>query len=172
MQTLIGIFNERHNANLAIIELERSGYNTKDISIVIKEEKGIMGAKGGAVVTDAALGASAGLLLGGLAGLLVGLGAIILPGVGAILVGGPIAAALGLTGAAATTISGAATGVLAGGLVGALVGLGLPEEVAREYQKKIKEGAVLLAVPAHSENDTQNIKEIFQRFNVDQIRII
>jgi hypothetical protein len=103
---------------------------------------------------------------------LVGIGAIAIPGLGGIFVGGPLAIALGLTGAAATTVSGATTGILAGGLVGALVGLGVPEDVAKTYEERVREGAILLAVAGDSENDISNIRNIFQKYNADQVRTV
>jgi hypothetical protein len=170
--TLIGIFNDRPQANAAVLELENIGYNPKDISVVVKEEIKNHGTKGGSAVSGAVSGATAGTVIGGLTGLLIGIGAIAIPGIGAILVGGPIAIALGLTGAAAATISGAATGLLAGGLVGGLVGLGLPEDVAREYEQKVREGAVLLAVTGSSGDDISTIKNIFGKYNAAQVRVL
>lgn len=172
MQTLLGIFTDKPKANAAIIELEKSGYDTKDISVVVRDETRRVGTKGGSAVSGALTGATAGIVVGGLTGLLIGIGAVTIPGVGALLIGGPLAAALGLTGAAAVTLSGATTGVLAGGLVGALAGFGLPEDVARDYERRIREGAVLLAVPAYTKEDVNNIRGVFQKYNADQIRTV
>lgn len=175
-QTLLGIFSGKEDANSAIVELEESGYNPKDISIVIKDDLSHrhekVGAKGGAAFSGIISGATAGGVIGGLTGLLISVGAIAIPGIGALLIGGPIAAALGLTGAAAATVSGATTGILAGGLVGGLVDLGVPESVAVEYEDRIREGAILLAVPARSADDEAKIRSVFQRFNADQIRSV
>lgn len=172
MQTLLGIFTDRTKANSAITELERKGYDTKDISVVVKDEVRKYGIKGGSAVSGTVTGLTAGAILGGIAGILIGTGAIVLPGVGALLIGGPLAAALGLSGVAATAVSAAATGGLAGGLVGALVDFGLPEDVARDYEKRIKEGAVLLAVSATTPEDIANIRGVFQKHNADQIRSV
>lgn len=175
MNTVIGIFEDRINATAAIEELEDLGFNPKDVSIVVKEAvsgAGISGVKGGSAAEGAVSGAATGGVLGGLTGLLVGIGALAIPGVGAFLVGGPIAIALGLTGAAATTISGAATGALAGGVVGGLIGLGVPEETAREYEQQIREGAVLLAVPARTGTNEERIRQIFDEYKAEQVRTI
>lgn len=175
MQTIIGIFEDRFDAEACVDELKEMGYEAKDISIVVKE--GITkfentGGKGGSVAEGAVSGAATGGVLGGLAGLLIGIGAIAIPGVGAFLIGGPIAAALGLTGAAATTITGAATGALAGGLVGGLIGLGIPEDVAKAYEQRVREGAVLLAVPTRTAQGGAEVSRVFQNYNADQIRTI
>lgn len=106
-----------------------------------------------------------------LAGLLVGIGAIAVPGIGALFIGGPLAAALGLSGAAATTVSGAATGALAGGLIGALLGLGVPEEDARIYEERIKEGGILIAIPSRT-GDEARAMDILEDTGADQVRAI
>ena len=175
MQTVIGVFQDKFDVEAAIDELEKMGFNPKDVSVVVKE--GITtnensGRKGGSVAEGAVSGAATGGVLGGLAGLLIGIGALAIPGVGAFLVGGPIAIALGLTGAAATTISGATTGALAGGLVGGLIGLGVPENEAKVYEKRVNEGAVLLAVPVNTDTGEREVRKVFGDYNADQVRTI
>lgn len=175
MQTVIGIFQDRFDAESAIDELSEMGFNPKDVSVVVKEGATVteeVGSKGGSVAEGAVSGAATGGVLGGLAGLLVGIGALAIPGVGAFLIGGPIAAALGLSGAAAATLSGATTGALAGGLVGGLIGLGLPEDVARVYEERVREGAVLLAVPTNTSDGESEVRRVFEDYNADQIRTI
>lgn len=175
MQTIIGIFQDRFDAETAVDELEEMGFNPKDVSVVVKDGAVVTqnsGSKGGSVAEGAVSGAATGGVLGGLAGLLIGIGALVIPGVGAFLVGGPIAVALGLTGAAATTISGATTGALAGGLVGGLIGLGIPEDEARVYEQRVREGAVLLAVPTHTDTGEKEVRKVFEDYNADQIRTI
>lgn len=147
---VLGIFSNRNYAEQAIMDLESSGFDPKDISIVTKDQahaENIADSTGGTVAEGAVSGATTGGVVGGLAGLLIGIGAIAIPGLGGILIGGPLAAALGLTGAAATTVSGALTGAVAGGLIGALMGLGVSEDDAKFYEDRIREGAILLAIP-------------------------
>lgn len=175
MNTVIGVFQDRFDAEAAIDELNEMGFNPKDVSVVIKEGVEVnqkTGSKGGSVAEGAVSGAATGGVLGGLTGLLVGIGALAIPGVGAFLIGGPIAALLGITGAAAMTISGATTGALAGGLVGGLIGLGLPEDVARVYEQRVREGAVLLAVPTNTETGEVEVRNVFKDYDADQIRTI
>lgn len=170
---VLGVFSEKSSAEDALQELEAHGYNPKDISIVMKDtnESRAVDDTGTNLAEGAVSGAATGGLIGGLAGLLIGVGAIAVPGIGALLIGGPLAAALGLTGAAATTVSGAVTGALAGGLVGALVGLGVPEEEAREYEERIKSGAILIAVPQKTEK-TDEVREILEEHGADKIRSV
>lgn len=171
---VFGIFATRENAESAINELEDSGFNPKDISIVMqnKEDAQVLHENTGAGVADGAVsGAATGAAIGGLAGLLIGLGAIAIPGIGALLIGGPIAAALGLTGATAATVSGAATGALAGGLIGALTGIGVPEEDARVYEDRVKSGAILVAVPALS-SEHREASAILREHGAEQVKSI
>lgn len=173
-RTVIGVFLDSYNAEDAIGELESRGYNPKDMSLVMRnmeEGERIVSDTGANVVGGAATGATTGALIGGLAGLLTGIGALAIPGLGAFLIGGPLATSLGLTGAAATTISGAATGAVAGGLIGALMGLGIPEEDAKMYEERIKEGGILLAIPVNV-GETSEVEAILDSNDADQIRTI
>jgi uncharacterized membrane protein len=159
---------------MAVNDLKRAGFEMKDVSVMVKEEEegeDLAERTGASVAKGTVSGAAAGGVIGGLGGLLAGVGAIAVPGLGAILIGGPIAAALGLTGAAATTVSGAVTGALAGGLTGGLVGLGIPEERARDYEEKIRAGGVLILVssPPEREMEARRILEHHGAANVESV---
>jgi hypothetical protein len=174
IKTVIGLFTENEDVEGAINELKSRGYNPKDISMIMKdtrEAKKIQENTGADVGAGAASGAATGAVVGGIAGLLIGIGAIAIPGVGAFLIGGPLAAALGLSGAAATTASGAMTGALAGGLIGALMSLGLPREEAEHYETRIREGAILLAVPAF-EGQEAEVSQAMDKFGASDIKTL
>lgn len=173
-QTILGIFENRVDADSTIDDLYAVGFDSKAISVMMKDSGNIRevhGAKGNAVSEGIISGAATGGVVGGIAGLLIGIGAIAIPGIGALLIGGPLALSLGLTGAAATTVSAAATGVIAGGIIGGLVGLGVPEEEAKVYEDKIKKGAILLAVAA-SPVIEEEVIEILEDNNATHIRTI
>lgn len=167
-EVTLGVFDSRENANRAIDELDNKGFDVKQISVITRDWEGREAPRRGAeeVAAGTAEGVAVGGTLGALAGLLIGIGVITVPGIGALLIGGPVAAALGLTGAAATTVSGAVTGALAGGLVGALTNMGLPEETARDYERRIREGGVLVAVPSNG----KRAENILRDYGADQIR--
>lgn len=174
LYTVIGVFADRNLAEDAISALQYKGFEVKNISILMKDKsegQKIATNTGASVVGGASTGAATGAVVGGLTGLLVGVGAIAIPGIGAFLIGGPLATALGLSGAAATAMTGVATGALAGGLIGALMGLGLPEQEARVYETKIKEGGILIAVPARGEH-IDIARDILEEYNATQIRTI
>ncbi len=175
---LLGIFSNRSDADNAVNELRSNGFDPKNISIIMRGEKdnvvvndGNNNSLGANIIQGAASGATTGGVIGGIAGLLVGIGAIAVPGIGALLIGGPLAAALGLTGAAATTVSGAVTGLLAGGLVGGLMGIGLPENEARLYEERLREGGILVAAVTDHETEDE-ARDILEENNADQIRSI
>lgn len=169
----MGVFKDQQTANEALDELQAAGYGTENISVIMREVVNVgddSTSPAEKVTTGTVTGAATGGLLGALAGLLVGIGAIAIPGIGGILVGGPVTAALGLTGAAATTVSGGVTGALAGGLVGALVNLGVPEETAKVYEERIREGAVLVAVSDKDSSSGGN--EILARHGAEEVRTV
>lgn len=170
-KTVLGVFNNRTDAEEAINELRDRDYNPKDISIVMKnreEAKEMEKNTGADVAGGAATGATTGAIVGGIAGLLA---AVAIPGLGAFLIGGPIAAALGLTGAAASTVSGAATGAVAGGLLGALTGLGLSEDEAKTYNEAVEQGGILVAVPAR-QGEEMEVRNILEECDADQIKTV
>ena len=107
----------------------------------------------------ATTGGVAGLGVGAAVGWLAGIGALAIPGVGPFIAAGPIMAALG----------GAAVGTAAGGVVGALIGMGIPEFEAKRYDAKIREGNILLSVHTEDSKQRDVAKDIFKRFNADDI---
>lgn len=169
MKTVLGVFNSQENAELAISDLESHGYHPKDISIVMQDRRKaeeIADNTGGTIAQNTASGAVAGIVIGGLAGLA---SVLLFPGVGPFLVGGPIASALGLSGVAAGSAAGAATGAIAGGLIGALTGFGLSEQEASAYEARVKEGAILLVVPARV-GQSSEVEEILDSYDATDVK--
>lgn len=151
MSTVVGLFDDRGQAEKAVDEIKNAGIRQGKISIVGKEDR-LRGSQenrnnmsGGKMTT----GATTGGTLGGLAGLLAGAGTLAIPGVGPILAAGPIAAGL--------------TGVAAGGVAGGLVDMGIPKERGEHYEKELKNGSLLAAVEA----DGTKVEEVasFMRNN-------
>lgn len=172
--TVLGIFSTREAADAAVTVLEKSGYDPKRISLVMRSPDNgqVTTEKSTHVLRPVVEGATAGATIGGIAGILAGLTALTVPGIGALLIAGPIAAGLGITGAAATAVSGGITGVLAGGLVGGLVGMGLPEEIAKIYEDRIKSGGVLVAVATDGESQAVTVERSLADSGADQIKTI
>lgn len=144
----IGTFPSRRAAENALHELKDSGFNMDHVSVIAKDSDG-KGDIAGAGVHDRAdnkaddgakVGAVSGGAVGGLTGLLVGIGALAIPGIGPIMLAGAAATAL------ATTAAGGAIGAAAGGLLGGLVGLGVPEDRAKNYNDRVSAGEYLVIV--------------------------
>ncbi|GAX44135.1 signal transduction histidine kinase LytS [Tolypothrix sp. NIES-4075] len=142
----VGVFARRRDAEAALHELKKSGFDMNRVSVVVQDadgDKDIAGAEVRERVGDksdegATVGAVTGGTLGGLTGLLVGLGTLAIPGIGPIMLAGATATAL------ATTLAGAGIGAVAGSLLGGLIGLGIPEERARVYNDRVQRGQYLV----------------------------
>jgi hypothetical protein len=145
-RAMMGVFKDRDDADKAVDDLERLGYGMNDISVIMNEgtrmrafgtEKGSRGGEGVAV------GAAAGGALGAIVAGLTATGSIAAVaatgGAAAPLVAGPLAAAL----------AGLGVGAASGGLLGGLVGLGIPEVRAKEYQRELDDGGILVSVRAN-----------------------
>jgi hypothetical protein len=154
MNTVTGIFTKATQAKDAFAELEDRGFHRDRVSALMSDQT-----KGRAFTIEKTSKAGAGAAIGGsLTGLaaaiavgLAAVGSLTIPGINLVAVG-PIVAAL----------TGAGVGAAAGGLIGALIGLGIPEYEAKIYEKKIKEGGVLIAVEVRNSDEERTVKEIFQ----------
>mgnify|MGYP002716872061 FL=1 len=146
----VGVFRSRAEADNALNSLRDSGFSMERISLLAKDadrneeiagvdvqDRNEMKDRGGNEAQEGAgIGAVAGTALGGIGGLLVGLEALIIPGVGPFLAAGTVA----------TTLAGAGIGAAAGAIVGALTGLGIPEEDAKAYDKRVSQGDYLVMI--------------------------
>jgi len=145
--TVVGVFNNRADAERAVDELHRAGFRDDQIGFATQ---GGEAPAGGRTITEggtgeAGEGAVKGLVGGGIVGGILGaLATGLIPGIGPVIAGGLLAGILG----------GAAVGATAGGIVGALVGsMGVPEEEARYYGEEFKSGRTLVTVKADGRYD-------------------
>ncbi len=174
---ILASFEQHADADRAVDELTKAGYNSKEISVLMKappEGERIAGTRATmtkGVVSDTLGGVGAGAVIGGLAGLLIGVAAITIPGLGPLLFAGPLASALGISGATATTVSGVVIGGAAGGLVGLFEGFGATREQAKQYERVVKEGGVVLAIPSKPEKETE-AENILTKHNAQQVRTV
>ena len=165
----IGLFDRRSGAEAVVRDLKDSGYDMQQVSIVAKDADKIDGLEttekiGNKADDGAAAGALTGGTLGGITGLLVGLGTLAIPGVGPILLAGATATTI------ATTLAGAGIGVAAGSLVGALVGLGIPEEKAKIYRDRVKDGSFLVMVNG-TDSEISRAEAIMNHHGIDELGI-
>lgn len=155
-----GLFRDRDSAERAYGSLSSRGYSKDDVNVLMSDEtrqRHFGAGTGDSDLGDKALeGAGVGSAIGGTVGAVLAAIAAIgtsvaLPGLG-LVVAGPLAAAL----------AGAGAGGLTGGLVGALVGAGIPEERAKQYESGIKEGGIVMGVPARSDEDAEYFENEFR----------
>src|SRR4028118_887125 len=97
-KTVIGLFDNRAEAQSVVQELLGEGFGRDDISVMSKKIEGQEDKRGEVVayveedgdeqIKDMAKGAGTGAAIGGLAGLLVSLTALAIPGLGPVLPAG------------------------------------------------------------------------------------
>jgi hypothetical protein len=164
-KAVIGIVATQPQAEMIIVELQRSGFRTDDISVLFPDTgatRDFAHEKHTKAPEGAITGASAGGVLGGTLGLLAGIGALAIPGLGPFIAAGPIMAAL----------SGAAAGAAVGGVTGALIGLGIPEVEAKVYEGKVKEGGILISVHTDDAEMRRRAREIMDRNSATDVVIV
>lgn len=162
-RTIATLFNNSNQASSAIDELKKQGF-TKDISVVSRDinESNIdkstnrikMDNTGKTTTAGATSGAAAGAIVGGLAAVITGTTAAVIPG--GMVIAGPLAAA----------VLGAATGAVTGGLVGWLTDRGIPDERAKMYEDKIKNGQTLVTVTV-DESRVDDVMNTLRNSGVD-----
>jgi len=137
----VAIYPTHDEAESAIRELERSGFDMKKLSIVGKDyhtDEHVTGfyTTGDRMVAWGKVGA----FWGGLWGILFGSAFFLIPGIGPVFLAGPLVAAIagGLEGAVVVA------GVSA--LGAAMVGLGVPKDSAIAYETKLAAGKFVLIV--------------------------
>src|SRR6478736_331099 len=157
-------FEDRDSAEQAFKALEDKGYTKDDINLVMnkdtrkryfdEEHEEVHTELGSKAMEGAGTGSAIGGTVGAIAGVIAALGTnLIIPGLG-LVVAGPIAAGL----------AGAGAGGITGGLIGALVGSGIKEDHAKEYEKSVNEGRIVLSVKTNNVEDAAAIRETWEDY--------
>ena len=84
-----------------------------------------------------------------------GFGSLAVPGFGPLVAAGPIAAALG--------------GARTGGVAAGLIDFGVPQQEARRYEGRIKDGQILLSVHTENPDKSDRAREIFVASGAEEI---
>src|SRR5215207_1298477 len=163
-KVVLGIVSGEVQAENIVQQLQGSGFETADISVIFPDKHGTKDfahehntkAPEGAVAGGVGGGA-----IGGTIGLLAGIGALAIPGLGPFIAAGPLMA----------TLSGAAAGAAVGGVAGGLIGLGVPEYEAKSYEGKIRNGNILIAVHIDNGAAEKRAKQIFEANNAHDIAV-
>ena len=166
---LVGMFNDREDAERAYKDLKDMGYAADEINVIMTTEgkerhftddkKHAKSEMGNKALEGTGTGAAIGGITGGIAGAIAAIGTnLIIPGLGLVVLG-PLAAGL----------AGAGAGGLTGGIIGALVGAGIPKEKADVFQKGLKEGNIMLAVRPHNLADVDKLTEHWRQFHAQDV---
>ena len=145
--TVVGVFQDRHEADKAVGELLKAGFRQDQIGVAMRhnEGTGLTSTTGDVDESHAGSGAVTGAVTGLGLGALAGLGVL----AGIIPVIGPAIAA----GTLGVILSNAAAGAGIVGLVGAMVGAGVPEHEAQYYHDEFEAGRTIVTVTADGAAD-------------------
>lgn len=138
--TVVGLFHDRESAKTAVEELQRCGFRTDQLGILTRDNAD-RGFKIANIGTKAEEGTLGGAILGASIGTIAGLAVVggLMPAIGPALAGGVLAGILSSMG----------VGTAAGGIIGALIGLGVPEDESRYYEREFKAGRTIVTVKAN-----------------------
>jgi len=157
--TVVGVFDDRIQADRAVDELRRAGFRDDQIGVAMRYDSATatMGDAADAADTgdsEAGTGAITGVVAGLGLGALAGLGVLsgVIPVIGPAIAGGTLGIIL----------SNAAVGAGVGGLVGALVGAGVPEDEAHYYQDEFESGRTIATV--HADGRADEARTILRRY--------
>jgi hypothetical protein len=147
---VVGVFRNRRDAERAVEELHRAGYDERQIGFAAPDDQPTPdGAAESGVDSKSGEKAGAGVLGGGILGGVLGAAATgLIPGIGPVIAVGALTGILG--------------GAAAGGVAGALAGMGIADEEAEIYEDEFKAGRTIVTVqpdgPARPEE-----REILER---------
>jgi len=162
---VFGIYTAYASAEYGVGALRTAGFRNSDISVLYSESTDTKDlaqeaqAKSNKVQQGASTGGGTGALVGGALGSIVGSVGLAIPGVGPFMAAGPILGAL----------AGAGFGAVLGEIAGALIGMGLPEDEAKRYERRVTRGGFLLSVHSDSSEWTQRAQEILQQTGAQDI---
>ncbi|WP_066383966.1 MULTISPECIES: signal transduction histidine kinase LytS [unclassified Anabaena] len=164
----VGVFSRHQDFEKALHELKNIGFPMDRVSVIARDEDGKFVSPElqmqEQVDEGVRMGVISGGVLGGLGGLLIGLGTIAIPGIGPVILAGATATAI------ATTLAGASIGAVTGGLLGGLISLGIPEERARVYEGRVRQGHYLMMIDGTNAEISQ-AEVILHRCGVEEYEI-
>ncbi len=173
MKAVVGIFQNRTEAEQALNALLEAGFARDELNLVLRDSQAAQGvtaepkaesrhSSNQETAIGAAIGASSGATVGGFAGLLLSVGLVVVPGIGPVIAAGTLASAL-------TAVAvGAGVGAAAGGLAGGLIGFGLPEGAARQYAAGVERGDILMVVHTGAGRD-ENAAELMRQMGAREV---
>jgi hypothetical protein len=161
----VGLFSNHQDAESAVKELQKSGFDMKKLSVVGKDyhtEENVVGYynTGDRMATWGKLG----LFWGWIWGILFGSAFFIIPGIGAVMVGGPLVSWI---------IGALETAVVIGGftaLGGALASIGIPKDSVLRYETALKADKFMLIVHG-TVQEVEKAKNILMQNKADEAAV-
>lgn len=160
---ITGLFSQHDNAGKAFNAALKLGYKKEELNILMSEETkqkhGYARKHPEPLVVEEAIegagvGGAIGVTTGAITGGLMALGTFaVISGIG-IVVSGPIT----------VWLSSAAAGGIAGGLVGTLINVGISAKHSEHFKTELKNGAILIILSLHSENDYKKLKKEWNQY--------
>jgi hypothetical protein len=153
-RTVIGVYVDSDTARNGIEQLRAQGFTKDEISLVVRDSEAAAEIPSQAAAEKAGNSTGAGVAIGGLGGGilagLIGAGLLAIPGAGPFLAAGWIASAAG----------GALVGAAAGGWIATVSALGVPDDVAEEYGRRVEQGDFLVMVLAEEGESVNRVQQI------------
>lgn len=153
------VFKNQIDAEKAYQDALDAGYKPQDINVMMSEDSrrkyydSVLVKEGSKASEGVSIGGATGATVGGILAAIAAIGtSLVIPGLG-LVVAGPLAAGL----------AGAGAGAISGGLVGALIGWGIPEDKAKIFESRIKEGGIVLGVNEGHPNS--NLSSIWNKYH-------
>jgi hypothetical protein len=132
METVLGAFETRRMAEVAVDDLLAAGFRADELSVLGRHGDVTDLTPENETADKTVAGAGIGAAIGGFGSIALGLVVAAIPGIGPVVALGPFAAALG--------------GGVVGGLIGFFAAHGIPERDAALYAERVRAGAYVVAV--------------------------
>ena len=142
------IATSEYQAEAIVNELKIAGFVEDDISVLLADKAGVFSGD----LKSRTPGVGEGAL-----GWLTGLGQLDVPGAGSFVACGPIMSAV--------------TGAGPGGIGAALMGMGFSEVQARRYEKKTREGDILISARSENPDQSNRATAIFKQAEAQDVAI-
>jgi uncharacterized membrane protein len=143
--TMVGVFDDREQANDAVNTLRRAGFRDDQIGFAVWNDSDHTAIDPNLDRTEDHDDTKSGATGGAVTGALVGgaAGALMVPAIGPVIAGGILAAAM----------MGAAIGAATGGVIGSFMSLDVTEDDARYYENELRAGRSVVIVRADDRAD-------------------
>jgi len=169
-KTVVGVFRKRSSADACYNALLDHGFSLADVNVMMSDktrasdyawhEDQHKGTKAGTLGTEGmGVGGAIGTAVGATIAAIAAVGtSLVIPGLN-LIIAGPLLAAL----------AGGGAGALTGGIIGGLIGLGIPEQDAKVYNKALEEGGVVMIVAVRDSAHAKEAEDIMTQNYGEQV---